>query len=140
MNLNATLLGQSITLQAESSTALANKVKDLTKEEVTELMPLKNTRKTIGGIIDKVATGTIALAGDVLAPTNPYEQVSGNKFRIKTKEDILAEEEQRRTKTQEAVSNVLRPVMTLGTDDIYDGDKIQRPSLYFVSIINIICS
>ena len=121
------LLGQSITLQAESSTALANKVKDLTKEEVAELMPLKNTRKTIGGIIDKVATGTIALAGDVLAPTNPYEQVSGNKFRIKTKEDILAEEEQRRTKTQEAVSSVLRPVMTLGTDDIYDGDEIQRP-------------
>ena len=63
----------------------------------------------------------------MLAPINPYEQVSGNKFRIKTEEDILTEEEQRRTKTQEAVSSVLRPVMSLGTDDIYDGEEIQRP-------------
>ncbi len=121
------LLGQSMVLKADASSALANSVKDLTKEEVAELMPLKNTRRTIGGILDKVATGTISLAGDVLAPINPYEQVSGNKFRIKTEEDILTEEEQRRTKTQEAVSSVLRPVMTLGTDDIYDGEEIQRP-------------
>ena len=121
------LLGQSITLQAESSAALANKVKDLTKEEVAELMPLKNTRKTIGGIIEKVATGTIGLVQEGLSPINPYEQVSGNKFRIKTKEEILAEEKQRETKTQKTVSSVLRPVMTLGTDDIYEGAEIQRP-------------
>ncbi len=62
-----------------------------------------------------------------MSPINPYEQVSGNKFRIKTKEEILAEEEQRETKTQETVSSVLRPVMTLGTDDIYEGAEIQRP-------------
>ena len=121
------LLKQSMILKADSTIALNNRVKDLTKEEVAELMPLKNTRKTIGGIIDKVATGTIGLAGDALFPVNPYEQVSGNKFRLKTKEDILAEEEQRKTKTQEAVSSVLRPVMTLGTDDIYEGAEIQRP-------------
>ena len=84
------LLGQSLIKPSEASTALANSVKDLTKEEVAELMPLKNTRRTIGGILDKVATGTIALAGDVLAPINPYEQVSGNKFRIKTKDYVLA--------------------------------------------------
>ncbi len=121
------LLGQSMVSKADASSALGNSIKDLTKEEVAELMPLKNTRRTIGGILDKVATGTISLIGEGLAPSNPYEQVSGNKFRIKTKEEILAEEKQRETKTQEAVSSVLRPIMTLGTDDIYEGAEIQRP-------------
>jgi len=111
----------------DSSLAAIDKIKDLTKEEVQELMPLKNTRRTFGGLLDKLATGTISLAGDVLAPISPYEQIEGNTFRIKTKEDILTEEEERRSATQKTVSNIIRPVVTLGTDDIYDGDEIQRP-------------
>ena len=121
------LLGQSLLKSSEASTALANSVKDLTKEEVAELMPLKNTRRTIGGVIDKVATGTTEFIVGGLSPISPYEQVSGNKFRIKTKEEIKAEEEERETKIQKGFSSVLRPVMTLGTDDIYDGEEIQRP-------------
>ena len=121
------LLGQSMTRQAESTSAIVDTVKNLTKEEVQELMPLKNTRRTFGGLLDTLATGTASLAGDVLDPINPYENVGGNTFRIKTKEDILAEEEERRSATQKTVSSVIRPAVTLGTDDIYDGDKIQRP-------------
>ena len=121
------LLGSSMTRQAESTSAIVDTVKNLTKEEIQELMPLKNTRRTFTGLFDKLGTGTVSLIGDALDPVNPYENVGGNTFRIKTKEDILAEEDERERKTQETVSSALRPVATLGTGDIYDGDKVQRP-------------
>ena len=97
------LLGSSMTRQAESTSAIVDTVKNLTKEEIQELMPLKNTRRTFTGLFDKLTTGTVSLIGDALDPVNPYENVGGNTFRIKTKEDILAEENERERKTQETV-------------------------------------
>ena len=115
------LLGQSMVKQTDSTTALVDTVKDLTKEEVAELMPLKNTRRTIGGVIDTLATGTAKLPGDILSP------LIGGFSGIKTKEDLLAAEKERYAKIEKTVSSVVRPIVTLGTDDIYDDDKIQRP-------------
>ena len=88
------LLSTDVSLQdyTDSSRKAIDKVKNLSKEEIQELMPFKNTRRTFGGLLDKLSTGTIALAGDVMAPVNPLEQIEGNKFRIKTEEDILSEE------------------------------------------------
>ena len=115
------LLGQSMVKKAESTTALVDTVKDLTKEEVQELMPFKNTRRTIGGVLDTLVTGTAKLPGDILSP------LIGGFRGIKTKEDLLAAEKERYAEIEKTVSSVVRPVVTLGTDDIYDGDKIQRP-------------
>ena len=117
------LIGQSLISNADSQIALSN----MTKEEVAEIMPLKNVRRTFGGIINTLGTGTTSLVGDAMSPIMPFEDLGEGQFKIKTKKEIVAEENERKRKTQSVFSSVLRPVLTLGTDDIYDGDEIQRP-------------
>ena len=58
------LIGQSLVQNANSQIASSNKIRNMTKEEVAEVMPLKNVRRTFGGILDTLATGTINLFVD----------------------------------------------------------------------------
>jgi hypothetical protein len=165
------LIGQSLVQNANSQIASSNKIRNMTKEEVAEVMPLKNVRRTFGGILDTLATGTINLFVDGVTGskegmpitkkiTGPelerYKIANPNKWQqlestgsitedpkkllmynkenntlylttYATKEQAVQYEQAVRDKVQKGVSSVIRPVVTFGTDDIYDGDEIQKP-------------
>ena len=54
----------------------------MTKEEIAEVMPLKNVRRTFGGILDTLATGTINFFVDGVTGSKegmliPIKKISG---------------------------------------------------------------
>ena len=97
------------------------KKNNLTKEEMEEYyedIPLKNTRRTLGGIVDELATGSLTLARDFTSFTGGTF-VPGMGY-VKIPEEQLPTDED----IQAGVSSVVRPLVG---KDIYDGDKIQSP-------------
>jgi len=97
------------------------KKNNLTEEEMEEYyedIPLKNTRRTLGGIVDELATGSLTLARDFTSLTGGTI-VPGMGY-VKVPEEQLPTDEE----IQAGVSSVVRPIVG---KDIYDGDQIQSP-------------
>lgn len=101
----------------------------LSEKEFKEALPFKNYRRTLGGIVDSLATGTINFGMDVVdlmdtfGQSEVYEQMA-KKEGISYKELKTRLEQERQEQIQKGVSTVLKPIVG---DDIYDGDKIQKP-------------
>ena len=101
----------------------------MTREEFNKTIPLKNYRRTMGGVVDSLITGTINFGVDFANLTNTFGQAEvieklAEKKGVDAKELRLKLEKEREEKVQRGVSTVLKPVYG---EDIYDEDIIQKP-------------
>ena len=104
----------------------------LTKENFAKVLPFKEPRKVIGGVIEMLGTGNLDLVQDASSMFNTFGQRKvlqdlADKKGLELKEVERLVEKKGRETSKRAVNTILKPIVTLGTDDIYDGDTIQEP-------------
>ena len=101
----------------------------MTKEDFNKVAPFKNYRRTLGGIADNLAKGTINFGMDLVDLFDTFGQ-SEVLEKLSEKKDISYDElknnlqKEREELVQKGVTSVIKPVVG---EDIYDGETIQKP-------------